>query len=178
MYVLLIILVGKEIFSVWWKHDLTGLLSECGRLALAVLRHSDHTNVIVDARLQPVDRILASRRQNHVFKDGHALAGRHHRDPVTGDGCGVERRPAETDAGVAHVFEGDVLQLWDIFVGGERKGREKTTETPNEREEKVEGKGWGCTRGPERGKIGAVVKASGVFCSRGHVQPPDDKREI
>lgn len=88
---LLIISVRKEIFSVWWKHDLTGLLGECGGLAFAILRHSDDTNVVVDARLQPVDRIVAGRRQNYVFKDWYALSGCHHRDPVSSDGCGVER---------------------------------------------------------------------------------------
>lgn len=102
--------------------DLTGLLSEGGGLALAVLRHSDHTDVVVDTRLQSVDSVLTSRGQNKVLKDGYALARCHHRDPVTGDGCGVERWPAETDGGVAHVLEGEVRQLWDIWVCGEKIG--------------------------------------------------------
>lgn len=123
--------------------DLTGLLSDCGGLALAILRHSDHTNLIIDTRFQPVDSILTSRWHNHVFKDGHTLAGCHHSDPVTSDGCGVERRPAEADTGVAHIPEAEVRQLWDVWVGGERKKREKTTEAPNKRGAKVEGKGRG-----------------------------------
>ncbi len=71
--------------------ELTGLLGECGGLALAIFRHSDHTNVIVDTRFQSVDSIMTTRWQNHVFKDGYTLAGCHNRDPVTSDGCGVER---------------------------------------------------------------------------------------
>lgn len=71
--------------------DLTGLLSEGGGLALPILRHSDNTDVIVDTRLQSIDSVITSHWQNEVLKDGYALARCHHRDPVTGDGCGVER---------------------------------------------------------------------------------------
>lgn len=94
--------------------NLTGLLSESGGLALAILRNGDHTNVVVDTRLQSIDSILTGRRHYHVFKDGYTLAGCHHSDPVTSDGCGVERCPEKTDGGVAHVLEGEVRQLWDI----------------------------------------------------------------
>lgn len=110
------------------KLRLTGLLGERGGFALAVLRHSDHTDVIVDARLQSVDGIMTSRWQNQVFKDGHALPGSHHRDPVTGDGCGVERWPAETDGGVFHILKTEVCQLW-YFCAGWEEERNTTQET-------------------------------------------------
>lgn len=69
--------------------DLTGLLSEGGGFTFAILRHCDHTNVIVDARLQSIDSVFASAWHHHVLKDGHALASCHHSDPVASDGCGV-----------------------------------------------------------------------------------------
>lgn len=90
---------------------LTCLLGEGGGLALAVVRHRDHADVVVDAGLQAVQGVLAGRRQDKVLEDGHALAGRRHGDPVAGDGGGVEGQPAEADAGVAHVLEGDVAHL-------------------------------------------------------------------
>ena len=67
------------------------MLSERGGFALAILRHSGHTNVIVDARFQSMHSIMTSCWQHRVYKDGQALAGCHHRDLVTSDGCGVER---------------------------------------------------------------------------------------
>lgn len=110
VYVLLRIVVVKEMFLV----NLTGVLSDCGGLALAILRHGDHADVVVDAGFQSVDSVMASCWQNRVFEDGYGLTGCHHRDPVTGDGRGVEWRPAETDSGVAHVLEGEVRQLWNF----------------------------------------------------------------
>lgn len=86
--------------------SLTSLLSDRGGLALAILRHSDHADVVVDTGLKSVNGVLASCWQDKVLKDGHALARCRNRDPVTSDGCGVERWPGETDAGVAHVLEG------------------------------------------------------------------------
>lgn len=79
--------------SSWYdgNMDLTGLLCDCGGLALAILRDRGHADVVADAGLQSVNGVLTGRRQNHVLKDGYALAGCHHRDPVTSDGCGVER---------------------------------------------------------------------------------------
>lgn len=119
--------------------DLTGLLSECGGFTLAILRHSDHTNVVVDTRLQSIDGVMTSRWHHQVLKDGHALTGCHHCDPVTSDGCGVERRPAETDSGVAHLLKAEVRQLWHFWIGGERvwgrgqKRQERNTK-PEERQ--------------------------------------------
>lgn len=158
--------------------DLTGLLGDCGGLALAILRHSDHTNVIVDTRFQSVNSIMTSRWQNHVFKDGYTLAGCHYRDPVTSDGCGVERWPAEADAGVAHVLEGEVRQLRDFCVGGGRIGgrgcrgeerkREDNRSTKQTRGKgRMKGKGLDTRarqRKPTDKKTGAVVKASNENC--------------
>lgn len=110
--------------------DLTGLLGDCGGLALAVLRHRDHADVIVDTGLQPLDGVLAGGCRDHVFEDGHALSGSDHRDAVTGDGRGVERRPAEADGGVAHVPEGEVGQLRDLWAGG--RGSEEKENTGEE----------------------------------------------
>lgn len=73
---------------------LTGLLSERGGLALAILRQSGNADVVVDARFQSVDRVLTGCGQHLVFKDRHALAGCNYSDPVTSDGFGVERCPA------------------------------------------------------------------------------------
>lgn len=98
---------------------LTCLLSEGGGLALAVVRHRDHADVVVDARLQAVHGVLAGRGQDKVLEEGNALTSRCDRDLVACDGGGVERRPAEADAGVAHVLEGDVGHLW-YFCGRER----------------------------------------------------------
>lgn len=118
--------------------DLTGLLCDCGGLALAILRDRGHADVVADAGLQSVNGVLTGRRQNHVLKDGYALAGCHHRDPVTSDGCGVERWPAEADGGVAHALEAEVRQLWDVWVErigrgmgcrGEMEGSENTKQT-------------------------------------------------
>lgn len=71
--------------------DLTGLLSVGDGLALPILRQRDNTDVIVDTRLQSIDSVITNCWQNKVLEDGYALACCHHRDPVTGDGCGVER---------------------------------------------------------------------------------------
>lgn len=156
--------------------ELTGLLGECGGLALAIFRHSDHTNVIVDTRFQSVDSIMTTRWQNHVFKDGYTLAGCHNRDPVTSDGCGVERWPAEADAGVAHLLEAEVRQLWDFCAGGGRiggKGGEERKREDNRSTKQTRGKGrkkgkWLDTRARKRKptdkKTRAVVKASNENC--------------
>lgn len=109
--------------------DLTGLLGERGGFALAALRHGDHADVVVDAGLQSVDRVMAGGRMHHVLKDGHALAGGHHRDPVAGDGRGAVRRPAQTDGGVAHVLEAEVRQLWDFWRWGRREEEGKREES-------------------------------------------------
>lgn len=69
---------------------LTGLLGERGGLALAILRHSDHADVVVDARFQSVDCIMTSGWQDKLFRDGDALASGNHYDLVTSNGCGVE----------------------------------------------------------------------------------------
>lgn len=74
--------------------SLTGLLSERGGLALAILRQSGNADVIVDAWFQSVDRVLTSCGQHLVFKDRYALAGCNYSDPVASDGFGVERCPA------------------------------------------------------------------------------------
>lgn len=117
---------------------LTCLLSEGGGLALAVFRHGDHADVVVDARLQAVHGVLAGRGQDKVLGDGDALAHRRDGDLVARDGGGVEGRPPEADAGVAHVLEGDVGHLRH-FYGGER----------------LVGKGWG---GREEKKNGNTNK--------------------
>lgn len=98
--------------------DLTCLVSEGGGLALAVLRYGDHTNLIVDARLQSVNGVVTRTRRDRVLKNGEALSGGHHHDLVPGDGRGVERRPAETDAGVAHVLKAEVGQLRYLWICG------------------------------------------------------------
>lgn len=125
----------------WFDGNLTGLLSNGGGLALAILCHGNHTDVIIDTRLQPIDGVMASCRKDKVLKDGYTLACSHHRDPVTGDGCGVDWRPAETDGGVTHILEGEVRQLRDIWLCGEeiggsrRRGRQNTRKIPNEQVE-------------------------------------------
>lgn len=118
---------------------LTCLLGVGGGLALAVVRHRDHADVVVDAGLKAVHGVLAGSRLDKVLEDGHALTGRGDGDPVAGDGGGVEGRPAEADAGVAHILEGDVAHLRHFCgreraVGrGEAKKRGKNTQT-NKRE--------------------------------------------
>lgn len=119
------------------KHifGLTCLLGEGGRLALAVVCHRDHTDVVVDARLQAVHGVLAGRRQDKVLRDGNTLTSRCDGDLVARDGGGVEGRPSKTDAGVAHVLEGDVGYLWHFcrrerVVGrGEKRRRQKAANT-------------------------------------------------
>lgn len=126
---------------------LTCLLSEGGGLALAGVRHRDHADVVVDARLQAVHGVLAGRRLDKVLEEGNALAGRCDGDLVARDGGGVEGQPAEADAGVAHVLEGDVGHLRH-FCGRDRavgRGDEKRgqTETPRQtNREKDVGVGW------------------------------------
>lgn len=117
------ILLGWEMFL--FDGNLTGLLSNGGGLALAILRHGNHTDVIIDTRLQPIDGVMASCRQDDVLKDGYALACSQHGDPVTGDGCGVDWWPAETDGGVTHILEREVRQLGDIWLCGEEIGGEQ-----------------------------------------------------
>lgn len=70
---------------------LTGLLSDGGWLALAIFRHSDHTDVIVNTRLQSIHSVFTSGWQNKVLKEWYTVPCHDHRDLVTGDGCGVER---------------------------------------------------------------------------------------
>lgn len=145
-----VIVVAGGFFFGWV--GLAGVLSDDDGFALAVLRHSDHADVIVDARLQSVDSILTSRWQNNVFEDGHALAGRYHHDPVTGDGCGVERRPEEANGGVAHVLKCEVCQLWDFWVGGRERKREDNRNTKQTRGKGGGGWTWGPGRGRQRTK--------------------------
>lgn len=73
---------------------LTGLLGDGGGLTLAVFSHGNHSDVIVDARLQPINSVFTGGWQDKVLKNWYALARCHHRDPVAGDGGGVERGPA------------------------------------------------------------------------------------
>lgn len=117
------------------RYWLTGLLGDGGGLTLAVFRHRNHSDVVVDARLQPVDCVFTSVWQDKVLKNGYALPGCHHCDSVAGDGGGVEGWPAQTDARVVHVLEGDVRQLGDVWRGGAkcRQRERKTRTTPNER---------------------------------------------
>lgn len=84
-----------------------------------MLRYCGHANVIVDAGLQSIHRVLAGGRHNHVFENGDALASCNHCDLVTCNSCGGKWRPAETDGCVSHALKGEVGQLWDFWKGVE-----------------------------------------------------------
>lgn len=105
--------------------ELTCLLNECSWLALSIVRQSDDTKLIIDTRLKPIHGVVVGCRQNRVLKDGYTLARSHHGDLITCDGCGVERRPVETDGGVTDVLEGEVGQLWDVWRDGGRGGKKR-----------------------------------------------------
>lgn len=134
---------GRPFFR-FFPPGLTCLLSEGSGFALAVVRHRDHADVVVDAGLQAVHGVLAGRRLDKVLEDGDALTGRRDGDPVAGDGGGVEGRPAEADAGVTHVLEGDVAHLRH-FCGRERvvgEGRGKKERKKHQNKQKGK-KMWG-----------------------------------
>lgn len=156
-------LLQLEYKFVWLSRNstLTGLLSECGGFALAILRHGDDADVIVNARFQSVDCVMTRRGLHHVFKDGYTLASCNHGDPVASDGGGVDRCPAEADRGVAHILKAEVGQLWNFWMGGKRiwgeggggGGRKKKTEMPkktNKQRGKCGGQGWGLNQRKEK----------------------------
>lgn len=120
-------------------------MSDGDGFTLAAVRHSDHTDVVVDAGFQAVDFIMTGAGLHKVLEDGNAFAGRHHCDSVAGDGGGVERRPGEADGGVAHFLEAEVSQRWDL-CGGRGRGGQRHGGGTTDTDADGEGRGRGLRR--------------------------------